>query len=72
MSLRLLDSGSQIGMYEIVALVEQGFALVAGQCVTEAVAEVEVGRVAAATSVVAIGLAGDPGLLGGDRLNGDS
>jgi hypothetical protein len=43
-------------MPKIIALPEHGVALLAGQRVGEAVAEVEVGRVAAAFAVVAVGL----------------
>ena len=49
-------------MDEIVALVEDGFALVAGQSVAEAVAKVEVGGVAAAFTVVAVSLPRNPRL----------
>ena len=40
-----------------------------GKRIGEAIAEIEAGRMAAALAVVAIGLAGDPGLALGDRLD---
>jgi len=49
-------------MAEVIALVKDGFALVSGQGVAEAVAEVEFGGVAAALAEVAEGLSGDLGL----------
>src|ERR1700682_3640292 len=54
---------ANIGMHEIIAFVEQWFALVAGQRVSEAVAEVQIRPVPAAFPVVAIGLPSDPGML---------
>ena len=60
---------TQVSMHKVVALVEDGFALVAGEGVAEAVAEVEVGGMAAAFAVVAIGLAGDARLMGGNGLD---
>jgi len=48
-----------------------GSRLFAGQGVAEAVAEVEVGGVAAATAKIAIGLGGQSCLLDGHRLDDD-
>src|SRR5580704_11249287 len=61
--------GPYVRMHKVVALVEHGFALVAGEGVAEAVAEVQLGRVAAALAVVAIGVARDAGLIDGDGFN---
>jgi len=56
-------------MGEIIAREENGLALNAGQDVAEAVAEVEVGAMAAAFAVVAVNGAGDACLLGRDGLD---
>ena len=59
-------------MREVIALIEQRFALDAGQGVGEAVAVVQVGAVSTAAAVVAVGLAGYLGLLCGNGLNDHS
>ena len=65
------SSAANIRMHKIIALVEHGLALFAGQGVAEAVSEVEVGGMAAALAVVTVGLAGDFGLLVRDGLDDD-
>src|SRR5271168_2083386 len=62
----------QIRVNEIITFVEQRLALLAGERVAEAVAEVQVGAMSAAFSVVAVSLAGDSGLLCGDGLDYDT
>ena len=69
--LRLLQCGSKVGMHKVVALVEHRLSFVAGQSVGEAVAEVQVRGVAAAFAVVAVGLARNPRLRNGYRLDDD-
>lgn len=66
------DGAGEVGAGEVVALEEDGFAGGAGEGVREAVAEVEVGGVAAAPAKVSVGLAGDARLLGGDGLDADA
>ena len=56
-------------MGEVVALVQQGLAGGLGEGVGEAVAEVQPRSVAAALAEVAVGLAGDLGLLPRDGLD---
>jgi len=58
-------------MNEVVAFRQDWFALVTGEGVAEAVAEVEVGGMATAAAIVAIGLAGDAGLLIRERFHCD-
>ena len=56
-------------MDEVVAFEEQRFAFDACESVGKAIAEVQVGSVTAAAAVVAVGLAGDSGLIGGEGLD---
>src|ERR1700722_2356942 len=56
-------------MYKIIALIEDGFALFAGESVAKAVAEVEISWMAAALAVVAVGLPRNLCLRRGYRLN---
>ncbi len=56
-SVQLLYGRPQVRMHKVITFVEDGFALFTGEGVAEAVAEVEVGGMAAAFAIVAIGLA---------------
>src|ERR1700733_6236742 len=70
--LRMLRCRPQIRVHKVIALVEDGLPFLACQCVAEAIAEVEVGGMAAAFAVVAVGLAGDTHLFTGYWLDGHS
>jgi len=69
--LLLFHRWPQIDMHKVIALGEQWFALLAGQSIGKAVAEVEVGGVAAAFAVVTIGSTGYFPLRGSNRLDGN-
>jgi hypothetical protein len=61
-----------IGLREIVGLEQERLAAGAGQRISETVAEVQAGRTSAAFAEIAIGGAGDLGLLAGSRLDDDA
>ena len=61
----------QISVWEVVSLVQQGFAADPGQRIREAVTEVEPRSMSAALPEVEVGAPGDTGLLFGDRLYPD-
>ncbi len=63
--------GPQIRMPKIIALPQHRLALLPRQCVGEAVAEVQPGRVAVALAKVAVCLAGNLRLRRRDRFDDD-
>ena len=68
----VLECRPDVGVDEIVALEQQRFAGVFGQCVREAVSEVESCFVPGSFSVVAVSLSCDACLLSGDWFDADA
>ncbi len=67
-----MSGDRDVGLREVVALEQERLAARAGERVDEAIAEVEPRRMTAPLAEIAIGGAGDLGLLAGHRLDDDA